>query len=320
MRMEELDRPEYAEIPIYPLGDGESSPIPFSCLRYNDHCALSPLHRHSVVQINYIARGKLLHRINDNQFDLVRGNIFVIPPYIPHQLLPSPGQVFELVEVEFEPAFVLGQEPNHFQELETGYSFLDFSYIEPFLVSECDVRPRLSLTGETQTQVERLLAELEEEYTKKQDGYLLSIKADLLKLLVILGRVFHETIKDKPEMQLFNHHRDAMLQTLKYINDNLTEPLTIESVSRHALLSQSYFSYLFKVLTGQTFVEYLHNERIKRAMELLAATEDRVLNICYACGFNNINHFNRIFKSIVGISPTQFRSSNRQNSSISSPQ
>ena len=39
-------------------------------------------------------------------------------------------------------------------------------------------------------------------------------------------------------------------------------------------------------------------------MEMLTQTNDRVLNICYACGFNNINHFNRIFKSIVGVSPT----------------
>ena len=47
-------------------------------------------------------------------------------------------------------------------------------------------------------------------------------------------------------------------------------------------------------------------------MEMLTQTNDRVLNICYACGFNNINHFNRIFKSIVGVSPTQYRSANRE--------
>lgn len=47
-------------------------------------------------------------------------------------------------------------------------------------------------------------------------------------------------------------------------------------------------------------------------MEMLTQTNDRVLNICYACGFNNINHFNRVFKSIVGVSPTQYRSANRE--------
>lgn len=312
MKIEELNRSEYSNIPLYPLGDGKTENLPFFCMRYKDKNALSPLHRHSVIQINYISKGKLIHRINNNQFDLVRGNVFVIPPYIPHQLLPSPGSDFEVVEIEFDPAFVFGPEPNRYQELENGRFLFDFSYIEPFLVTECDVRPRLSLTGEAQTQVERLLDELFEELEKKQDGYLLMIKADLLKLLVILGRSFRESLLDKPEMQLFSHHRDAMMETLEYIDHNLSDPLTVESAARRALLSQSYFSYLFKALTGQTFVEYLHEKRIRQAMEMLTQTNDRVLNICYACGFNNINHFNRIFKSIVGVSPTQYRSANRK--------
>ena len=112
MKIEELDRSEYSNIPLYPLGDGKTENLPFFCMRYKDKNALSPLHRHSVIQINYISKGKLIHRINNNQFDLVRGNVFVIPPYIPHQLLPSPGSDFEVVEIEFDPAFVrAGAEP-----------------------------------------------------------------------------------------------------------------------------------------------------------------------------------------------------------------
>lgn len=311
MKIEELDAPEYADIPLYPLGDGEDRQLPFSCRRYDDSSALSPLHRHNVVQINYITRGKLVHRIGSNRVELVRGNIFVIPPYIPHQLLPSPGCSFELMEIEFEPGFVFGQEPNHYQEIANGASFFDFSYIEPFLVAEGDVRPRLSLTGDAQTKVELLLEEIAQEYAAQADGFLLALKADLLKLLVIVGRIFHESMKSKPEMQLFNHHRDAMLQTLQYIDAHMSEPITIENAARHALLSQSYFSYLFKVLTGQTFVEYLHGIRIKKAMTLLTDTQDRVLNISYACGFNSINHFNRTFKAIAGVSPTEYRASNQ---------
>lgn len=312
MNFEELNDPEYKDIPLYPLGDGKSAGQPFFCCRCSDPKALSPMHRHSIIQINYISSGKLIHRISDNQFDLVKGSIFVIPPYIPHQLLPCPDSGFELVELEFEPAFVFGPEPNRYQELAAGQSFFEFSYIEPFLVSKRDIRPRLSLIGKPQIEVERLLEEILDEFAQKRDGYLLALKADLLKLLVIVGRIFHEEIKDKPEMLLFTYHRDAMLQTLRYIDEHFADPLTIEYVSRRALLSQSYFSYLFKTLTGQTFVEYLHTMRVKKAMELLATTGSRVLDICYQCGFNNINHFNRTFKSIVGVSPTQYRASTRQ--------
>ena len=315
MRIEELDQKEYQEIPLYPLGDGQDNRLPFFAGRYDRDGDLSPLHRHSVIQINYISKGRLLHRINNSCYELVRGDIFVIPPYIPHQLIPCGKSDFEFVEIEFMPEFVFSQGNTQYDDIARDSALFDFSYIEPFLVTECNVRPRLNLTGTSQVKVEALIEEILQEFGTREDGYLMALKADLLKLLVITGRIFRESIKSSPEMQLFNHHRDAMAETLRFIDQNFDQPITIEEAARHALLSQSYFSYLFKMLTNRTFVEYLHERRIQKAMTLLRESADRVLDICYSCGFNNVNHFNRIFKSIVGISPTQYRNSCRKESS-----
>ena len=307
MRIEELDRKEYEGIPLYPLGDGLENRLPFFVGKYSLSGNLSPLHRHSVIQINYVSRGKLLHRINNSRYELVRGDIFVIPPYVPHQLIPCGNSDFELVEIEFQPEFVFGG-----NGITEDSALFDFSYIEPFLVTECNVRPRLNLSGTSQIKVESLIEEMLDEFGSREDGYLMAIKADLLKLLVVTGRVFHSSLQSSPEMQLFNHHRDAMAETLRFIDENFDQPITIEEAARHALLSQSYFSYLFKMLTNRTFVEYLHERRIQKAMTLLKDSGDRVLDICYSCGFNNVNHFNRVFKSTVGLSPTQYRMSCRR--------
>lgn len=307
MRIEELDRKEYEGIPLYPLGDGLDNRLPFFVGKYSLSGNLSPLHRHSVIQINYVSRGKLLHRINNSRYELVRGDIFVIPPYVPHQLIPCGNSDFELVEIEFQPEFVFGG-----NSITEDSALFDFSYIEPFLVTECNVRPRLNLSGTSQIKVESLIEEMLDEFGSREDGYLMAIKADLLKLLVVTGRVFHSSLQSLPEMQLFNHHRDAMAETLRFIDENFDQPITIEEAARHALLSQSYFSYLFKMLTNRTFVEYLHERRIQKAMTLLKDSGDRVLDICYSCGFNNVNHFNRVFKSTVGLSPTQYRMSCRR--------
>ena len=313
MNISDLDREEYKEIPIYSIGYGNHCETPICVCKYsNKDYHLSPLHRHNVVQINYISRGKLLHQVNNARYELVKGDIFVIPPYIPHQLISIGKNDFEVIELEFMPEFVFGKEPNSYHAIDEGHSIFDFSYIEPFLVSECNVRPRLNLTGKNQLKVEELLDEIYEEFNLKTDSYLMALKADLLKLLVIVGRTFHEEMKDSPEMQLFNHHRDAMIQAIHFIDEHYGEPITIEEVSRFALLSQSYFSYLFKTLTDKTFVEYLHTLRIKSAMEMLKKTDHRVVDICYDSGFNNINHFNRTFKAMVGVSPTQYRASNQK--------
>lgn len=315
MKISDLDQEEYTGIPIYTIGDSEHCDSPIFICKYSnkDNNSLSPLHRHNVIQINYISHGKLVHQVNNAHYELIKGDIFVIPPYVPHQLIDADKSVFQVIELEFLPEFVFGKELNFYHTMEEGTSVFDFSYIEPFLVSECNVRPRLNLTGKNQLKVEALLEEIYEEFKEKNDSYLMALKADLLKLLVIVGRTFHEEMKDdSPAMQLFNHHRDAMMQAIHFIDEHFDEPITIEEVAKYALLSQSYFSYLFKTLTDKTFVEYLHTLRIKKAMEMLTKTDQRVVDICFNSGFNNVNHFNRTFKNIVGVSPTQYRSSNQK--------
>lgn len=313
MKLQDLDRPEYADIPLYTIGSSShyDSPVFISRCSERDN-TLSPFHRHDMVQINYISHGRLIHQVNNSRYELVRGDIFVIPPYVPHQLIAIGKNSFEVVELEFAPDFIFGSEPNSFHALEGGRSVFDFSYIEPFLVSERNVRPRLNLTGKTQLKVEELLDEITGEFTQQNDSYLLALKADLLKLLVIVGRALHEEIEGSSEMQFFNRQRDAMLQAIRYLEQHYTEPVSIEDIARSALLSQSYFRYLFKTLTNKTFVEYLHSLRIRKAMDLLKNTDDRVVDICFDCGFGSINYFNRTFKTMVGVSPTQYRAANRK--------
>ena len=160
--------------------------------------------------------------------------------------------------------------------------------------------------------MEELLDEIYEEFHQRDESWLLAMKADLLKLLVIVGRAFHAEIKDSPEMQLFNRHCDAITHAIRYIDENFDQPITLEEVSRYALLSQSYFSYMFKTLTGKTYLEYVHELRIKKAMDLLAHSQNKIADICFLSGFNSINHFDRIFKSSVGLSPSQYRSAARK--------
>ena len=90
---------------------------------------------------------------------------------------------------------------------------------------------------------------------------------------------------------------------------NESDELSIEEVSHKFALSQSYFSFLFKSITSKTFTEYLSKLRISIAMEFLRNTDKRVIDICCDVGFNNVNHFNRVFKQQTGISPISYRKS-----------
>ena len=311
MDFKELDLKIYQNIPVYDMGYGEPCGSPIVICRYNnDTHGLGPIHRHKIFQMNYIVKGQLLHQINNTKYPVGPGDMFVIPPYIPHQIIDEKGEGYEIMELEFMPTEVFGSAVGPEQKLADSKSLYDFSYIEPFLVSECNVRPRLTLTGKRQLEAVNLLNDMLHEFEEQADGYQLAMKADLSKLMVLASRTFKESIENKPERQLLSHHRTAISETIRYINEHLGEPLKIEDISKMALLSQSYFSYLFKILTGMTFVEYLNTQRITKALKLIQTTDDNILDICLACGFNSINHFNRIFKRIVHMSPRQYRKAN----------
>lgn len=308
MKFTDLDLPAYQDIVCYKMADNPNDHLPVYFRRVQSHTSRSPLHRHEAVQINYITKGKLRHEINHARYELVRGDIFIIPPYIPHQLVPIDPAGYELIELEFIPEFIFGNTATPFAD-EQNTAVFDFAYIEPFLVTEQDVKPRLNLSGEHQIVVEGLMNDIEREYIQRQNSFLLALKADLLKLLVLLGRYFQEETRNE---EPYRYHRDAMMRSIRYIQEHFREDITIETVSQIGALSQSYFSYLFKSITHKTFVEYVTGLRLNAAMEQLRNTSNLVVDICFGVGFKSVNHFNRIFKRAMGVSPLQYRKSKQR--------
>ncbi|WP_058485842.1 response regulator [Defluviitalea phaphyphila] len=92
-----------------------------------------------------------------------------------------------------------------------------------------------------------------------------------------------------------------------YINKNYSKPITLEDISRKVNVSPQYFSKLFKEETGENFIDYLTNVRISAAKKLLLEGNLSIKEICYKIGYNDPNYFSRIFKKIVGVTPTEYR-------------
>jgi AraC-like DNA-binding protein len=68
---------------------------------------------------------------------------------------------------------------------------------------------------------------------------------------------------------------------------------------------------MFKKATGLTFTDYLSRTRVERAKNLLLNPNVRVSEVAYDCGFISLTHFNRVFKKVVGKSPTFYRNTLR---------
>lgn len=297
-----LDREEYKDVEILRIEDNKNN-LPFFIIKLDNTCNQTK-HRHEFVQIIFVSKGKLKHAINDNIFDIYRGDIFIIPPYVPHNFIVESSEKYEIIEFEFVPEFI----NEKFSAEASGGSFMDFAYLEPFLVTEKEMKPRLNLCGSIQLEVEGILDEILKEYEVRDTDFELMVKGLLLKLLILLGREFRKDIAGTEYQKLYERHRDAIYNAIKYIDSNFEKEISIEEVSKIAMLSQSYLRYLFKQITQKTLTEYIQNLRITKAIELLKTRNDmRIIDICHYVGFNNISHFNRVFRQDTGVSPSAFR-------------
>ncbi len=100
---------------------------------------------------------------------------------------------------------------------------------------------------------------------------------------------------------------ELMAQACLYITDHCGQSLSLGDVAHHVGISKSHFSHLFKHCTGQTFIDYLTTERIRRAETLSLDSSKSITDIAFEAGFSSISSFNRAFRKIKGITPSEFR-------------
>lgn len=100
---------------------------------------------------------------------------------------------------------------------------------------------------------------------------------------------------------------EMLRQALAYIQEHLSEGMTLETIANHLGISQYYFSHLFKQSMGVSPYQYILQQRVERAKQLLMQSELAIAEIALECGFANQNHLARHFRNLVGISPKTFR-------------
>lgn len=97
----------------------------------------------------------------------------------------------------------------------------------------------------------------------------------------------------------------------QYIEANLMERLTLESVARAVFTSRTRLAREFSLHTGETFGVFLLRRRIERAKHLLLATPDSIKSIAWRAGFTDPDYFSAAFRRETGLTPTEFRRSAR---------
>ena len=88
---------------------------------------------------------------------------------------------------------------------------------------------------------------------------------------------------------------------------NYTRSLKLDEIAEMANMNSSAFCRFFKEVTEKTFLQYVTDMRIGYACKLLTIGDMEISQIAVECGFDSISHFNRTFKQLTGLTPTQYR-------------
>ncbi len=93
----------------------------------------------------------------------------------------------------------------------------------------------------------------------------------------------------------------------EYIKEHYKEDIALQDVASVLGYSDVYFCKIFKQNFGRNFITYLNNYRIDRAKELLEDASINVKDVSTEAGYRDANYFTRVFKRIVGVTPTEYR-------------
>ena len=101
---------------------------------------------------------------------------------------------------------------------------------------------------------------------------------------------------------------DRLVDVVKFIKDNLHEPISLKQVADIACMTEQSFCRFFKKRTKKSFSQFLNAVRIDQSCEMLRQTNKAITDIAYRCGYNSLSHFCRVFKEHTGMSPFTYRS------------
>ncbi len=251
-------------------------------------------HIHNQMEISFIKDGQGEYLVDGNIISVEKGDIFIFNNIERHGLkVTGDTQLINMV-IHFEPRFIWATPNDVF-----NYKYLSVFYNNSIIGN------KISSTSYYNSKISELMLELEDEFTNKHLGYELMVKVKLLNILVLLIRYAGE--EDTSYTSFRTTDIINIEKVLSFIEKNYMNPIKLEDLSKLVFMNPSYFSRFFKKFNGISPIDYLNRYRIHKASTLLASTTLPILEITYVCGYNNASNFNKSFKQITGLSPSQFR-------------
>ena len=253
------------------------------------------LHSLDVVLLSFIVRGRGHHQIDDETF-AVTGASLGVTHYGQQHSIVTDARGMDVINVyldlEHHPLPVL---PRELQE------------VLPLLLP---LHPRFQhrlnrivrLQFDDPQPLADLLFSIQRELKERDAGYKEVVRLLFKQFLIYCCR--HARRNGFVPQKAVPHQLEQLRQ---FLDQSYGEPHTLEALAKRARLSRTSLCRAFKTYTGKRVFDYLIERRIQAAMVALRGTDEKVVTIALNSGFRDLAYFNRKFKQLVGVTPTDYK-------------
>ena len=268
-----------------------------ACYAYHAEWNLSNLHCHDFYELYIHISGARFYCLDNNVYPLEPYQLMVVPPFCMH------GLIGDSAPVNYERAF-LYITPAMLRNCGGGY--LDLEHF--FSKYNSSGQLQFPMTKEDALTCKQLIQELQADLRTRSSVGQFTNYTKLLNFLQIVCRTMKST-KEMVEPIVVN---EAMHEILSYINDHYTQPLKLDALARQFGVSMSFLSHEFVKYTGRSVYDYVLYRRVLLAKAMMN-TNQSLNEVAYHCGFNDYSSFLRVFRKMVGVSPSAYRKGSQAN-------
>ena len=229
--------------------------------------------------------------VRNKVYPITRGGLFILNPDDLHRSIPQPGSLYQFYSIRF------------FEEDVSGFSSKNFDVLSCFQNHE-QFNHHIQLHGDQLDHLLKLINKME--YYLSADcsayGKEVLINTLLAETLVYLNFLYDVPVRPLPPD---NEGISKLQPVISYINEHISEKLSLDILSKQLFVNKYYLSHRFKNVMGIPISEYIIRRRLSRAKLLLRQGYSVALS-GERSGFNSTEYFVRTFVKFVGISPKQY--------------
>ncbi len=256
-----------------------------------------PLHCHKEYELIYIISGHGQEFIGNYMKRYTAGDLILIGSGVPHLHLCD--SIIDKQSLQKSTCDILQFPRNIFPE--NLVSIPEYSFINSVL-EKSSYGIKFQSNG-----IERTVLKLLRSMNKKNG---IERIISLTKILDILGKSKNITLISSIEYipESFTTSQDEPINKIyTYLVSNFSKVITLKGIADYIKLNPASLCRYFKQRTGKTIFDCLNEIRIEHACNLLSNSDLTISQIAYEVGFNNLSHFNKQFKGVIGQTPTKYK-------------